>query len=214
MHTGSRDNLPLGQLVRLVCVAVAIFGVTMATVACAAGLQTENATSRQATAGARRLLTETYGAEVQAVIENFERRWLSLESHKDPSIQSELATGPDLDYWGYARKGKALYDEPFWLITKSAVVKRLQVLEYSPEQIKAVARVIKLSDKITPREEFIESMPPYESCGVYVFVHKDNVWKLATYFDMTVSRDIERDWAREPDWSKQLIGDLPHDACE
>ena len=140
-----------------------------------------------------RFLTATYGTEVQATIENFKLRWLSLDSRKDPSVQAELATGPFLDYWGNARTGKAIYDEPFWLITTSAVVKYLRVLEYSPERFKAIARVSTLYDSITPEGKLIESKLPYEVCSVYVFIREGNAWKMATAFGMTVPQHVERD---------------------
>jgi hypothetical protein len=71
-----------------------------------------------------------------------------------------------------------------------------------------------LFDEVTPQGEFKRSLPPAKSCGVYVFVREDDVWKLATYFDMSVPQDIDRDWRDAPAWSKQLIGDLPRDMCD
>lgn len=168
----------------------------------------------KATEEAKKNLTITYGEEVQSIIENFQVKWQSLDAHKDPSIQANLATGPYLDYWGYTRMGKAIYDEPFWLITRSADIRNLQVLEYGSEKIKAIARVIKLSDKMTPAEKLIQTNLSSESCSVYVFVREDSFWKLAAGFDMTRPQDVESDWTREPDWSKQLIGDLPRDVCD
>lgn len=162
---------------------------------------------------AERLLTVAHGPEVQATIENFELRWFSLDAHEDPSIQAKLATGPYLDYWRYARHGKAIYDEPWW-ITKQAMVTSFRTFEYTPEHFKTIARVTRLFDEVTPQGEFKRSLPPNESCGVYVFVREDDVWKLATYFDMSVPQDIDRDWRDAPAWSKQLIGDLPRDMCD
>jgi hypothetical protein len=107
-----------------------------------------------------------------------------------------------------------IYPFDTWSGTRSVDIKNLQVLEYGTERIRAVARVVILSDKITPDGKFMQSNLSSESCGVYLFVRKDNLWKLAAGFDMTRPQDVERDWAREPDWSKQLIGDLPPDACD
>lgn len=159
-------------------------------------------------------LTTSYGTETQAAIENFYLQWFSLDAIKDPSIQARVATGRHLDYWGNARMGQAIYDEPFWLITKSVVIDGLQVLDHTPERFKAIAHVTRLEDKIKPHGEIVESTFTHKSCGVYVFVREVGVWKLATYFDMSISRDVERDWRDAPDWSKQLIGDLPRNACD
>jgi len=169
------------------------------------------------TAEAEKFLTSAYGAEARVVIENFKAKWLSLNSYKDPSIQSELAIGSYLDYWGLARKGQALYDEPFWLVTKSASVTHVRVFEYSPERFKAVAQVVSSINQLTPQGEFTKSLPPYKSCGIYVFVREDGFWKLVEYFDMTNPRDVQRDWEAAPDEVKQTIGDLPTEAirdCE
>lgn len=156
-----------------------------------------------------RRLTDLYGTETQAVIENFESRWFTLDAHRNPSIQSDLATGPYLDDQGFARRGQALYDEP-WLITKSAKVTRVRVLEYSPERFKAVAHSVRMRDEITPAGEDQKSLLPYQACGIYVFLRKDGVWKLASYFNLD-PRYAERDWNNIPPsyWMRQIIGDIP-----
>lgn len=214
MRTGKRNTRR--PLIILAFSAFVILALTMT----AAGYlvwrltQQDRKASLQATATseAERFLTETYGREVQATIENFESGWLSLETHKNPGIESELATGPYLDYFGLARKGQAIYDEPSWLITKSATVTRVRVLEYSPERFKAVAHVIAMIDEITPKGEFKQSLPPNRSCGLYVFAREDGKWKLAAYFNATDLRYVDRDWREAPDWLRQIIGDLPSEA--
>ena len=165
-----------------------------------------------ATAEMEKSLTAIYGAEVRTTIETFESRWLSLEAHTNPSLQSELATGPYLDYWGYARQGSAIYDEPVWLVTRSATVQRLAVLEHGSDRIKAVAHVVIVSDEITPKGVFKQSLAPDLMCGVYVFVRESDTWKLAAYFNATDPRYVDRDWSEAPDWLKRIIGDLPSEA--
>lgn len=161
----------------------------------------------QATAEAERVLIVEHGSEVRSQIENFESRWFSLEAHLDPGIQSELATGPYLEYFGNARQGASLYDEPFWLVTTAAVVGNLRVLEYSPERFKAVACSVETTDKMTTDGVFIESLPPLDICGVYVFVREDDKWKLAGFFNTADPRD----WNYAPNWLKEIIGDLPNE---
>ncbi len=219
MLTGHRHFLMFAPASRRLTIRVLIVMIGLTVMATISSCTTRSnaitgMTASQATAQAEQFLIETHRADVQSVIENYQTRWLSLDAHKDPSIQAQLATGPYLESWGYARMGKTINDEPFWLITKSAVAKSLHILEYGPERFVAVARVIKLNDKIKPSGEFIESMPAYESCGVYVFIREEAVWKLATYFDMSVPQDIDRDWRDAPAWSKQLIGDLPRNMCD
>ena len=159
----------------------------------------------QATAEVERSLAGAFGVEVRSTIENFASRWSSLDAHLDPSIQSELATGPYLEYYGLARKGTALYEEPFWLITRSAIVVSFRVLEYSAGRFKAVGCVVKLTDETDTAGVFRKSLPAYESCGVYVFVREENTWKLAGFFNTADPRD----WDYAPDWLKEIIGELP-----
>jgi len=165
-----------------------------------------------ATAEMEKSLTAIYGVEVRTTIEGFESRWLSLEAHTNPSLQSELATGPYLDYWGYARQGPAIYDEPVWLVTRSAMVQRLAVLEHTNDRFKAVAHVVIMSDEITPRGVFKQSLAPDSMCGIYVFVREADTWKLTAYFNATDPKYVDRDWNEAPDWLKQIIGDLPSEA--
>jgi hypothetical protein len=172
--------------------------------------------SLQATATAEMALTATYGSEVSNVIENFELQWYSFEAHVDPTIQSELATGAYLDYWGYARKGEAIYDEPSWSIITFADVNYIRVLEYSSKRFKAVASVSRVFNDITPEGKVIQSLRPGGHCGIYVFTYEDDVWKLVGFF-LTEGppQDVERDWRNAPDWLKDPIGDLPEgDLCE
>jgi hypothetical protein len=180
------------------------------------GSQRAASESLQATATAEAALTATYGSEVSSVIENFELQWYSLEAYVDPSVQSELATGVYLDYWGYARMGEAIYDEPSWSVITFADVKRIRVLEYNPERFKAVASVSRVFNDITSEGEIIRSSRPDGLCGIYVFIHKDGVWKLAGFFLTNgPPQDVERDWRNAPDWLKDIIGGLPEgDLCE
>jgi len=166
--------------------------------------------SATATAAAEAFLTQTYGAEVTSAIEGFESRWFSLDAHVDPAVQSKIATGLYLEYFGYARAGAALYDEPFWLVTTSAEVKKVRVVEYSPERFKAVASVVRMYNKTTTEGEIIELARSDTVCAVYVFVREDQTWKLAGLF-LTggTSEEVAREWSRAPGWLKEIIGDLP-----
>jgi hypothetical protein len=151
-------------------------------------------------------LTESHGAEVSAIIEHFELEWFSLEAHRHPSILSELATGPYLNL-GWEEE---IYDEPFWLVITSAEVVKIHVLKYDSENFEAVASVNRTFDKTTTEGTVLESSLPAGICGVYVFVNENDTWKLATFFLMLgTPNEIERDWKYEPDWSKEIIGELP-----
>lgn len=159
----------------------------------------------QATVAVEQQLLANYGVEVRDQIEYFESRWSSLEAHLIPDIQAELAVGRYLEYYGYARRGEDLYDAPFWLITRSAVVNRIRVLEYDTHHFKAMVCVVKDLEKVTPNGVSLEVLSPLRICGVYVFVREVNNWKLAGFFNTADSRD----WDYAPEWLKEIIGELP-----
>lgn len=167
--------------------------------------------SLQVTLQAEQALTDSHGVEVGKAIENFESVWSSLNAHKDTSIQSGVATGVFLDYHGFARRGNAHYEEPFWLVTKSVALENVRVVEYSLERFKAVACVTIEHDRVTIEGIVVESLPPYEKCGVYVFVYENDTWLLAGIFDTTMPDYVARDWNYAQDWLKEIIGDLPSD---
>jgi hypothetical protein len=157
----------------------------------------------QATREAEAHLTLDHGADVRDLIETYESRWLSLDAYRDPSIQADLATGPYLDYWSLQRLD--LTNEPAWYITKSAFARSISVLEYSGQRIKATACVIRETVDVLPSGEVLNTLPPREICGVYVFAQEDTDWKLAGYFNLL----DRRDWEYAQPWLKEIIGDLP-----
>ena len=126
--------------------------------------------SVSATSTAKASLTMAHEAEVRSAIEGFELRWHSLEAITNPQIESEVATGPYLEFRGNAHLGDSIYDEPFWLVIKSVEVRSLRVLEYSPERFKALASVDRWFDKTTTEGVVIESSIPSGLCGIYVFL--------------------------------------------
>ena len=173
--------------------------------------------SLQATKETETQLTETYGSEVRSIIENFELQWGSLEAHTDPSIQSQVATGPYLEYFGYARLGEGVYAQPFWLIATSVSVERVRVLEYGPERLKAIAGVAQEIAEVAPGGEGPQkSRGTLRTCGVYVFVREDTTWKLAGFFPIINDpEDVASAWENGGQWLKDIIGGLPdeRDPC-
>lgn len=188
------------------CMVLACASVICSSVACAVCGAPTNDRYIETTVTAKASLTEIHRTEVSNAIENFEMEWYGLEAHRDPSIQSKLATGPYLNLgWD-----EEIYDEPFWLVITSAEVERVQIVEYSKEHFKAVALVARTVDKTATDGVIIEPSLPAGRCGVYVFVRESSVWKLAGLFVlMGTPHEIERDWNYAPDWLKETIGELP-----
>lgn len=150
-------------------------------------------------------IPENVVQEAGNVITNFESQWLSEKAHRDPTVQMELATGKYLEYFGYA--GSNIQDEPFWLVTDSAKLESMEMMEHDPDRFKAEACVIKSLRKILPDGTLVENLPPPTSglCGIYVFVKVENKWKLLGYLNTMDSRNYEH----APDWLKQIIGEVP-----
>jgi hypothetical protein len=216
MHPGKK-NIP-----KILLILVLGFSVFLVIIILIAGYLIWNAppfdsrtpSQIEATLEAERFLTKTYGKEVQEVIGQFETNWFSYEAHKNPSMQSELATEQFLNYWGFQSRGKAIYDEPFWLITKSAVVTQIRILEYHADRFDAIAHVSEDIDWITPEGKLIQTVPLYHSCGLYVYTREDEKWKMAAYFNATDTTNLDRDWDEAPDWLRQTIGVLPIEALK
>lgn len=163
------------------------------------------------TADAERAIAQTHEPEVRSAIQKFEAQWLSLEAHQDPRLQSDLATGPYLDQSGYARLGERLYDEPFWLVTKSASVRKIEVLEYATERFKAVACVARVIEETSTQGTVAGSPWIYRSRRVYVFVRESDEWKLAALFDISIPNDVARDWDALPHWMREIVGAVPEE---
>src|SRR5262249_4723548 len=142
-------------------------------------------------------------------IENFETKWSALESIRNPGIQTEVATGPYLDYFGNARLGDAVYKEPFWLVTRAVVVTNVRVLEYNTEGFRAIACITKSLNETDTAGIVQKSLAPYKFRGIYVFVRDSNRWKLEAFFDTTDPEKSLRDWDYASDWLKQTVGNLP-----
>jgi hypothetical protein len=167
----------------------------------------------RATTEAETTLTGMYGAEVRTAIENFETKWFSREDHLDPKVQREIATDEFLRSLEHTYDNTKPFGEPYGLVTKSAVVVSVRVLEYSPDRFKAVAGVIEQVDEVTPEGELKQSLPYHKFCGVYVFLQEENVWKLAAFFDITNSDIVAREWDYAPGTLKLILGDLPSSDC-
>jgi hypothetical protein len=162
----------------------------------------------QLTADAENKLTIDHGEEVRSAIGKFETNWLTLASIRNPSLQSEIATGKYLEYFGVAREGKSIFDEPFWLITKSATVTSVRVLEYNADQFKAIACVKSLVIKTNTNGKIMDYLPPHDFRGIFIFSRENNVWKLSDYLETTNPDNALYTWDTTPDWSKKLIGDF------
>lgn len=167
--------------------------------------------SATATAEAVVLLDEAHGSEVKNTIENLESKWFAFAAYKDPSVQANLATSRYLRDSGSAVRPADLLGESSWLVTKSASVMTVRVLEFTVNRFKALARVQRAVDSVSPQGEVLESLPLQYYCSVYVFVWEDEKWKIAAYFNATQTRYVERDWRDASDWLRQIIGDLPEE---
>lgn len=156
------------------------------------------------------LLTVEHGSEVSQAIERFEQKWLSQEAHLNPIIQSQVATGEELKFFGLSKDKLAL--EPYWLVTESATASDVIVLSYNSQRFKAFAHVTKQIYKTTPQGLITDSLKPYDYCSVYVFIKESNVWKLQAFLNLAQRRDYEQ--GGRFSWYGQILGDLPSETIE
>lgn len=206
MSTGTRSSAGRGLTPRFL---VALLSV-LAMLACAriSGSRSEKREALQATQTVEAILNEAHGPEVSAAIEEFERVWWSLEAHRDPSVRSEVATGEYLQH--YIGSAERYREEPFWIITTSAEVKRLRIISFDPDRFKAVGSVVVTHEKMTPDEKVIATPIRTARCAVYVFTREDERWMLAGQFlTFATPREVARDWDFVPEWHKAILGDLP-----
>ena len=147
------------------------------------------------------LFAENVIQEVSSVIVNFETLWLSEQSHRVPTFQEELATGEYLNRMGYANSN--VENEVEWLVTDSAELESLRLIEYSQQRFKAEACIIKSGRRIRPNGDFIGLFSNVRVCGIYVFVKIEHNWKLLGFLNSMDPRNYEH----TPDWLKEIIGD-------
>lgn len=158
-------------------------------------------------------LTSLYGDLTRSIVQNFETNWLSVSSHENPILQTNLAAGPYLETFGLSQSDET---DDNWLVTNSAEVEILEVLQFEPERFKVLAVTRSNISEMNQLRETIRSFV-YEFCAVDVFLKSGEDWKLADSFTISPSRDIERDWQDAPPWRREIIGELTYemkDKCE
>jgi hypothetical protein len=176
-----------------------------------------------ATAVVETALTERYGEEVSGAIERFTTYWFSLEAFTHPEEHSAIVIDPRLLMMGEARYELFIHDLPQGLfITREATVEWLRVLEYTPEDFKAVASLRLLGDQVTWEsvqvsgdQVMVESRVTQadveeQFCGVFAFTKDEGVWKLAALFGTKdYLENIERDWIFVDSGTREVLGELP-----
>ena len=136
----------------------------------------------KATSQAIEAFTRDYGEEVSRIIESYMLQEGSLDAHHNPDILKELMTGERL----LLRPKLDLENEPYWVVTKSANVDHIRVIEYYPNHIKAIACLTIIYERRSvPEGGLLETYPETEFCALYIFVLEGENWKLNANFDTT-----------------------------
>ena len=105
-----------------------------------------------------------------------------------------------------------LENEPYWIVTKAANVDHIRVIEYYPDQFKAIACLTVIyEERSVPEGKLLETYPESEHCVIYVFVLEGEKWKLNANFNTTNPGNVARDWSYASEWTKEVIGELPND---
>src|SRR5690606_6883773 len=142
-------------------------------------------------------LTALHGASVSDLVERFITNWGSIEAHRNPEMTEDLVSSKWLEQFA-----DGLDDEPYWVVTESATVQHVRVLEYDPARIKALACLDVVHARYSTDGEFIEVYPATEMCGIFVFALEEGNWKVAAFFNTTVPENVARDWNLAPEWLK------------
>ncbi len=144
---------------------------------------------------------DTESEEVRTVIQKYESSWLSANVALNPTLKYDLATKQWADYMGIPTSHQGVSG----LLTTSATVNDVTVIEYSSARLKAWACTTNTFDEITLQGTIVRS-GTLSRCGTYVFWKMDANWKLAGYYN-----DADRRyWNHAPEWLKTVIGDLPN----
>lgn len=146
---------------------------------------------------------ESAVAEVSEAIVRFETLWSSERSHRDPAYQAELATGMYLNYMGYARSN--MREQAEWYVTDAADLESVNLMEYTPVRFKAEACMRTSGRRIRPDGQLLGVFSGIRTCGVYVFVKVEGMWKLLGFLNDMDPRNHEY----APDWLKEIIGEFP-----
>lgn len=146
----------------------------------------------------RMMLTSEHGEEARQAIQTYEQTWLNKDVMQNPALQNEVATQQWTEHMGVQEPSRG------GLVTTSATITAVSVIEYSPERLKSAAcRTIKF-DELTREGQFMRS-GEFSQCGTYVFWKLDETWKLAGYFN-----DADRRyWDHAPQWLRDVMGELP-----
>jgi hypothetical protein len=152
----------------------------------------------------QRTLTEQHGVEVAQIIETTRARFGSLEAREDPSVLSEILTGPYLDvFTPFSTEESSRTDAS--TIVSSVDIYGIRVYEYSSEEFKAIACGTFYADEVTSAGDLIEHRPPSDFRILYLFVRDDGIWKIALEVGLDSAYD---DWVYAAEWERELVGDL------
>lgn len=164
---------------------------------------------RENTRTAEEALNISNEETVRSVIYHTTMTWSSLDAYRNPEIQSQIATGPYLERFGYKfnQEGNGTLD--YWSVTKAVTLTNVIVYEFTPTRFRSGACMNTYEERVTPKGEFLEAATYEGICGIYVFVKEQNNWLLIGAFNTTMRDTAARDWHQLPDWLKGIIGDLP-----
>ena len=162
--------------------------------------------ANQAIVAAERALTEAHGEEVEQAIERFISMEGSYDAIADPDILVDIATGPYLELLNFSKQ--QIEDSSSWLVTDSFTVDGVRVLEYDPDEFKAIGCGIVYINRVTPQGTVIKELPSRQFRNLFVFVKEDDTWKVAAGYGITDPKYSIAEWEYAEAWRKEAIGDL------
>jgi hypothetical protein len=150
-------------------------------------------------------LNETYGKEVQELIDEYHLVAGSFPAKNYPDRLSEVVTDPFLTKLTPKSETPSLNG---WVIVESVNIKNVNVLEHTSETFKAIACGRFNLYKVTTKGEFETALPPMEFKSLYVFLLKEGRWKLAVVYSIIDPDDAVAEWEYTDQEVRDLIGDI------
>ena len=148
-------------------------------------------------------LTAVYGDQTTTIIEDHILVAGSLGADLDPDALSGVMT--ELKARQYPTSDNR---ESYW-ITTDVFTREIHVLEYSPQQFKAIWCGLRDVVEVTSKGEYLGLPNKVFGQGVYVFQNVSDKWKLAAAFPYGYDHHtIERDWFTWYPVERELIGPL------
>lgn len=150
-------------------------------------------------------ITADQKEEAISVIEHFHMQVGSFEAQQDPSLLSEVLTGPLLEAQLIPLENQtrtSLY------VTSGITLGEVRIPEYSSSRLISIACGSIYRNRVSSDGALIESLEPSSFKNIYVFIREDGIWKVAVSYSLADADTLFRDLEHAANWEKEYSDDL------